>query len=347
MAFFDTLFKDIGVDLGTANSLVYVKNRGIVINEPSIAAVNQKTNQILAVGEEARRMLGRTPSHISVIRPLVNGVISDFEMAQELLRQFLRRLSRGSMMSYRRGILAIPNSLTEVERKSVEDVALNAGCSKVYLIESPVAAALGANLPIELPTASLIIDIGGGTTDIAVISMGGTVTSKTLKVAGDKFNEDITRFLRDEFRLAIGEPTAEFAKIAVGSAVPLDGRLEVPVRGRDISSGLPREVVVKNNQIRQAITKSLDTIVESVRDVIESAPPELTGDMLKQGIYICGGGALLRGIDELIERETGVATRVVEEPLTCVARGLGYVVDGFDRHRELLDNPLKPLVINL
>jgi len=347
MPLFNRFFKDVGIDLGTANSLVYVKSRGIVVNEPTVAAINQKTNQILAVGEDAKKMLGRTPSHINVIRPLVNGVISDFEMAQELLRQFLRRLSRGSIFSYRRGIIAIPNSLTEVERKSVEDAALNAGCAKVYLIEAPVAAALGADLPIHLPTASLIIDIGGGTTDIAVISMGGTVTSKTLKVAGDRFNEDIIRFVRDEFRLAIGESTAEFAKLAVGSAVPLDERLEVPIRGRDFSNGLPREIILKNNHVRQAIHKSLDTMIEAIREVIGSTPPELAGDMLKQGIYLCGGGALLRGLDELIEQETGVATQVVEDPLTCVARGLGCVVDNFEKHRELLDNPLKPLVINL
>ena len=347
MRLLNHIFRDVGVDLGTANSLVYIRGRGVVVNEPSVAAVNQKTNQILAVGEEAKKMLGRTPSHISVIRPLVNGVISDFDMAQEMLRQFLRRVSRGTLFSFRRGILAIPNSLTEVERKSVEDAALNAGCGKVYLIESPVAAALGADLPIDLPTASLIVDIGGGTTDIAVISMGGTVTSKTLKVAGDKFNDDVARFVRDEFRLAIGEPTAEFAKLAVGSAVPLDERLEVSVRGRDVSTGLPREIIMKNNHVRQALHRSLDTIVESVREVIESAPPELAGDMLKQGIYLCGGGALLRGLSELIERETGVTTHVVDDPLTCVTRGLGYVVEHFDRHRELLDNPLKPLVISL
>ncbi|RJP43904.1 rod shape-determining protein [Candidatus Parcubacteria bacterium] len=347
MAIFDQLFRDVGIDLGTANSIVYLRNRGIVVNEPSVAAVNQKTNQILAVGDEAKRMLGRTPNHIDVIRPLVNGVISDFEMAQEMLRHFLRRLNRGSLFSYRRGIIAIPNSLTEVERKSVEDAALSAGCGKVYLIESPVAAALGADLPIHLPTASLVIDVGGGTTDVAVISMGGTVTSRTLKVAGDRFNDDIARFVRDEFRLLIGEPTAEFAKLAVGSAMPLDERLEVGIRGRDISTGLPREVTLKNNHVRQALHKSLDTMIEAIREVIEATPPELAGDMLKQGIYLCGGGALLRGLDELVERETGVTTRVVDEPLTCVARGLGQVVDGFERHRELLDNPLKPLVINL
>jgi rod shape-determining protein MreB and related proteins len=347
--FFDPLFKDVGIDLGTANSLIYLKNRGLVINEPSVAAVNNKTNQILAVGDDAKKMLGRTPSHISVIRPLVNGVISDFEMTQEMLRQFLRRLHVGHLpfSTFRRAVIAIPNNLTEVERKSVEDAAMNAGCAKVYLVEEPVAAALGSNMPIDMPVASLVIDIGGGTTDIAVISMGGTVISRTLKFAGDKFNEDITRFIRDEFKLLIGEPTAEYAKIAVGSAIPLDERLEVPIRGRDLSTGLPREVMIKNSHIRVALGKSLRSIVDSVLEVIEGTPPELVGDMLKQGITLCGGGALLRGLDQMIEKETSVVTHIAEDPLTCVVRGLGQIVEGFDRHKQLLDNPLKPLEINL
>ncbi|MEK7212058.1 MAG: rod shape-determining protein [Patescibacteria group bacterium] len=349
MKIFDPFFKDVGIDLGTSNSLIYLKNRGLVVNEPSVAAVNMKTSQILAVGEEAKKMLGRTPAHINVIRPLVNGVISDFEMTREMLRHFLRRLrSKGlSLASFRRGILAIPNNLTEVERKSVEDAAMDAGCAKVYLVEEPVAAALGANLPIDLPIASLIIDIGGGTTDIAVISMGGTVVSRTLKVAGDKWNDDIIRFVRDEFKLAIGEPTAEYAKIAVGSAIPLDEKMETAIRGRDLGSGLPREVIIKNSHIRAALAKSLRSITDSVLEVMEATPPELVGDTLKQGIYLCGGGALLRGLDELIEKETSVNTQVVDDPLTCVARGLGQIVDTFERHREILDNPLKPLEINL
>jgi rod shape-determining protein MreB len=347
MALFDSIFKDIGIDLGTANSLIYLKHKGVVVNEPSVAALNTKTNHILAVGDEAKKMLGRTPAHINVVRPLVNGVISDFEMTEEMLRHLLRRPKANAMTSYRRAVLAIPNNLTEVERKSVEDAALNAGCSKVYLVESPTAAALGAGLAIMLPEASLIVDIGGGTTDIAVISMGGTVVSRTLKTAGDKFNEDIIRFAHDEFHLAIGEPTAEFAKISVGSAMPLDERLEVAIRGRDMASGLPREVGMKNTHARAALAKSLRQIVEAVREVIEETPPELAGDVLRGGITLCGGGALLRGLDELLEKETGVKVRIADDPLTCVARGLGQMVDDFDAHRELFDNPLKPLAINL
>jgi len=347
MAFFNSVFKDIGIDLGTSNSIIYVKQQGIVVNEPSVAAVNTKTNHILAVGDEAKKMLGRTPAHINVIRPLVNGVISDFEMTEEMLRHLLRRPSANPVVSYRRALLAIPNNLTEVERKSVEDAALNAGVSRVYLVESPTAAALGAGLSIMAPTASFIVDIGGGTTDIAVISMGGTVVSRTLKTAGDRFNEDVIRFARDEFHLAIGEPSAEFAKITVGSAIPLDERLEVAVRGRDMSTGLPREIGMKNNHVRTAIAKSLRSIIDSVHDVIEEAPPELAGDILSHGITLCGGGALLRGLGELIEKETGVPVHIADDPLTCVARGLGQMVDDFDAHRALFDNPLKPLLINL
>jgi rod shape-determining protein MreB len=347
MALFDNVFKDIGIDLGTANSLIYLKNKGIVVNEPSVAAINTKTNHVLAVGDDAKKMLGRVPPHINVVRPLVNGVISDFEMTEEMLRHLLSRPKASPIMSYRRAILAIPNNLTEVERKSVEDAALNAGCSKVYLVESPTAAALGAGLPIMSPSASMIIDIGGGTTDIAVISLGGTVVSRTLKVAGDKFNEDIIRYVRDEFHLAIGEPTAEYAKIAVGSAIPLDERMEVPIRGRDYTTGLPREIGMKNNHVRMALSKSIRQIIDSVHEVIEETPPELAGDVLRGGIVMCGGGALLRGLDELLEKETGVTVTVADDPLTCVVRGLGQMVDDFDAHRELLDNPLKPLYINL
>jgi rod shape-determining protein MreB len=347
--FFDSFFKDVGIDLGTANTLVYLRNKGIVVNEPSVAAINNKTNAIVAVGEDAKKMLGRTPSHITVVRPLVNGVISDFDMTREMLAHFLARIQKRhfSFSSYRRAVLAIPNNLTEVERKSVEDAALSAGCAKVYLVEEPVAAALGAGLPINTPSASLVVDIGGGTTDIAVISLNGTVVSRTVRVAGDKLNDDIARFIRDEFKLLVGEPSAEAAKIAVGSAIPLDERMDVAVRGRDFSSGMPKEIIVKNSHIRAAIHKSVRAIVDAIFEVIESTPPELVGDMLKQGIYICGGGALLRGIDELIEKETSVKVKIAEDPLTAVTRGLGLIVDDFDHYRELLDNPLKPLSITL
>lgn len=348
MSIFDNLFKEIGIDLGTANSLVYQKGRGLVLSEPTVAAVNNKTMEILAIGEKAKKMLGRTPEHISVIRPLVNGVISDFDMTQELLRQFIKRLrGENSLWGVRRAVLAVPDDLTEVERKSVEDAAQQAGCAKVHLMSAPMAVAIGAGLPIDEPTASLIVDIGGGTADIAVISLGGTVIYRTLKIGGDRFNEDIMKFVRDEFHLAIGEPTSEFAKIAVGSAIPLDEKLDVAIRGMDLSTGLPKEVLIKNSQVRAAISKSLRSIIDSIKEIIEATPPELVGDMLKQGIYVSGGGALLRGIDRLIEKETSVETKIVDDPLTASVRGLGFVIENFEQHKRFLSNPLRPLDISL
>jgi len=340
MNIFDYLFKDVGVDLGTANSLIYLKKNGVVINEPTVVAVNSRTNQILATGEDAKKMINRAPSHINVIRPLKEGVISDFDMAAEILRQYLKKISSNSIFSYHRAVLAVPDNLTEVEKKSVEDAALSAGCAQAFLVDSPIAAALGAELPIHLPVASLIVDIGGGTTDIAVISLNGIVVSKTLKVAGDKFNEDIVRFIRDEFRLVIGEPTAEIAKISAASAVALNEHLEIKVSGRDVSTGLPREIIVKDFHLRAAISKSLKSISDSVHEVIEATPPELVGDMLMQGINLCGGGSLLKGIDKLIEKETGVSSRIIPDPLTCTVRGLGKIVEDFDYYKKVLNNPL-------
>lgn len=340
--------KNLGIDLGTANSLIYVSGRGIVINEPSAVAVNSKTGKVIAVGDEAKKMLGRTPLNISVVRPLVNGVISDFEMAQEILKHFLKRLSGNSMFSYyQTAVIGAPADLTEVERKSVEDAVVGAGVGKAYVIESALAAALGARLPVHEPVANMIVDIGGGTTEIAIISMGGTVTVKSLKIAGDKFNDDIMRFVREEFHLAIGEPTAEELKIAIGSAIPLEEKLEMSVRGRDLASGLPKEVVMKDSHIRAALAKSLRGIVEAIRNVIEVSPPELVGDILKRGIHMCGGGSLLRGIDQLVSKELSVVTHVVDDPLTCVARGTGLAVENLEKYSYILDNPLKPKEIRL
>lgn len=339
--------KDIGIDLGTANSLVYVKDRGIVISEPSLAAVNVKTNQVLAIGEEAKKMVGRTPAHISVIRPLLGGVISDFEMTEEILRHFLRKVSPNRFMHYCRAVVGIPTNVTEVERKSVEDAVISAGAAKVYLIEEPIAAALGARLPIEEPTANMIVDIGGGTSEIAVISMGGIVTARSLKIAGDKLNDDIVKFIRDEYKLAIGEPTAEELKIMIGSAMALDERLELAIRGRDMATGLPREVIVKGGQIRTALHRSLRLIVDAVKEVIEGTPPELVGDILRQGIHLSGGGSLLRGMDALLAREIGVEVHVVEDPLTCVARGAGVAAQSIARYRHFFALSPRPAEIGV
>ncbi len=345
LAFFS---KNVGIDLGTANSLVYLAGRGIVINEPSITAINAKTNQVLAIGEEARKMIGRTPAHITVVRPLVNGVISDFEMTQEMLRHFLKRLSGSSIFyNFQKAVIGVPSNLTEVERKSVEDAVVGAGVSQAYVIEEPIAAALGARLPIDEPTANMIIDIGGGTSEIAIISMGGSVIAKSLKVAGDKLTDDIMRFVREEFKLAIGEPTAEDLKVNIGSAIPQNEKLEMAVRGRDLATGLPREALVRETHVRAAIVKSLKSIVEAVKEVIELAPPELAGDILKRGVYLCGGGSLLRGMDALLARELGVAANIVDDPLTCVARGTGVAVENLAKYQLILDNPLRPRDIKI
>lgn len=347
MGLFNYFVKDIGIDLGTANSLVYIKERGIVINEPSIAATNNKTGQILAIGDEAKKMLGRTPAHITVIKPLVNGVISDFEMAQEMLRYFLKRVNNDRMFSYHRAVIGIPPNLTEVERKSVEDAAINAGAARAFLVEEPVAAALGARLPIQEAMATMVVDIGGGTTDIAIISMGSSVISRSLKIAGDKLNDDIIKFVREEFKLMIGEPTAETLKKTIGSAIPTDERMELAVRGRDMGTGLPREIIVKNTQIRAAIGRSLRQIVECIKETIEKAPPELVGDIYDRGIYLCGGGSLLRGIDQLIAKEVTVPVTIIDDPLTAVVRGTGVIAEDIEAHSYLFVTSLKPLDINI
>ncbi|MBI4993873.1 rod shape-determining protein [Candidatus Wolfebacteria bacterium] len=343
---FDYFIKNIGIDLGTANTLIYIKGKGIVVNEPSIAAVNNKTSQVLAIGEEAKKMLGRTPAHISVVRPLTNGVISDFEMTQEMLRHYLRKVGSNKFFNYYQVVIGIPSNLTEVERKSVEDAAISSGAGKVYLIEEPVAAALGARLPINEPVSNMIVDIGGGTTEIAVISMGSSVVAKSLKIAGDRLNNDIIDFIRDEFKLLIGEPTAEDLKMNIGSAIPLDEKIEMAIRGRDISSGLPKEVIVKNHEVRAAITHSLKLIVEAIAETIEKTPPELVGDILRQGIYICGGGSLLRGIDKLIEDKINVRTSIIDDPLTCVARGTGIAAENLKIYAPLFNIPTKPFDIS-
>lgn len=326
--------KNIGIDLGTANTRVYLGNKGIVLNEPSIVAFNNRTNRVIAVGQEARKMLSRTPLHISAVKPLINGVISDFDITQEMIRQFLKRTTPWSFAT--RIIASIPTNLTEVEQKSVEDIFKNAGANNVYLIPQPVAAALGSRLEINEPTARLVVDIGAGVTGIAIISLNGLVVSERLKIAGDQFDEDIIKFVRDEFKLLIGEPTAEEIKIAVGSAMPQSEKLEALARGRDLSSGLPKEILLKDNQIRAAIHRSLRAIIETIKKVIESAPAELVGDIYKNGLYLCGGGSLLRGIDEFFRKEIAVNVQIVDDPLTCLVRGTGLVAENFDKYKDLL-----------
>ena len=348
MKFLENLYKNVGVDLGTANFLVYMKGRGIVVDEPTLVAINNRTNQILAIGEEASKMLDRTPAHVSLIKPLINGVISDFDMTQEVIKHFFKKLSEKSLLSrYHTAAVSIPTNLTEVERKSVEDAVVSSGVSKVVLVEEPIASAIGARLPIEEPSANMIVDIGGGTTEISIISVGGAVTSKSLKTAGQKFNDDIVRFIKNEYKLLIGEPTAEALKINVGSALPVEEKLEMKVRGRDITSGLPKEVTVRNPQVRGALQKSLKNITDSIKNILEESPPELVGDVLEKGIYLSGGGALLRELDTFMKRELQVDVHVVDDPLTCVIRGLGIIIEDIPRYETILSNQEKPKPINL
>lgn len=329
--------KHIGIDLGTSSTQLYLKGSGIVVNEPSIVAFNNLTNRVVAYGIEARKMFSRTPSHITALRPMTNGVIADFDIAKEMVQRIIKN-KQLPWSWVTETVVAVPTNLTEVERKSVEDLLRESGANQVYLIEQPLAAALGSRLEINEPTAYLIIDIGAGTTDMAIISMNGIVVSKRLKIAGDYLTNEIVKAVRDELKLNIGEPTAEDIKITVGSAIPLGERLEIVVRGRDVSSGLPREMLIKDNQARLWIQRPLKLIVEALKDLIEIAPPELVGDVYKNGVYLCGGGGMLRGIDQMIQKDIGVKVRVVEEPLTCVARGTGVIAENLNNFRHLLNN---------
>ncbi len=337
---FDKLYKlisnDIGIDLGTSNTLVYLKNHGIVINEPSVVAVNIKTNQILAVGMKAKEMLGRTPGHIKAIRPLVDGVISDFEVTEEMLSYLINKADKMSKkLAKPRVLIGVPSGTTNVETRAVYDAARSAGAREVFLVEEPMAAAIGIRLPIKEPVGSMIIDIGGGTTDVAVISLGGIVKSKNLKVAGDRLNNDIISYMRDEFKILIGERTAEIVKIAIGSVIPGE-YMERLVHGRDLLTGLPREVVVTDSDIREAFSLSIKELVEGVKDMLESIPPEILSDIMHQGITLSGGGALLSGLDRLLQSVLKIPVYVVDDPLTSVARGTGIILDDLISYQEVL-----------
>ncbi len=337
-SFFGKFSKDIGIDLGTANTLVYVKDKGIVINEPSVVAINTRTDQIVAVGDEAKKMIGKTPPHIVATRPLVDGVISDFEVTEKMLKYFIDRVHRESYaISPRpRVVIGIPLDVTEVERKAVEDAAMSAGAREVLLIEEPMAAALGARLPVREATGHLIVDIGGGTTEIAVISLGGVVMAKSLRVAGDELTEAITQFVRDNYNLLIGERTAEEVKVKIASAVPLDKPLEIRVKGRDLMSGLPREVIMNDTQARETITKILKLIIENIKATIEATPPELVADIYERGLLLTGGGSLLKGIDKLLAQELSIPIQIVDDPLTAVVRGTGVILEDIEGTRDLL-----------
>ncbi len=336
--FYQMFSNDIGIDLGTANTLVYLKGHGIVINEPSVVVVNQKTGQIVAVGAEAKQMLGRTPGHVRAIRPIVDGVISDFEVTEEMLAYLIGKAEKISKKFIRpRVVLGVPTGITNVEIRAVEDAARSAGAREVYIIEEPMSAAIGIRLPVKEALGSVIVDIGGGTTDVAVISLSGVVRSKNLKIAGDLLNTNIISYMKDEFKLLIGERTAESVKIAIGSVVE-GPSMEAEVRGRDLVTGLPRQVIVTDSDIREAILASVISLVDGVKEVLETTPPEILSDIINRGLVLSGGGALIRGLDVLLQNALKIPIYIAEDPLTAVARGTGVVLDDFDSYKEILLN---------
>lgn len=329
---------DIGIDLGTANTLVYLKGHGIVINEPSVVVVNQKTRQIVAVGAEAKQMLGRTPGHIKAVRPVVDGVISDFEVTEEMLTYLINKTEKISKKFIRpRVVVGVPTGITNVEIRAVEDAAHSAGAREVYIVEEPMSAAIGIRLPIHEAVGSIIVDLGGGTTDIAVISLSGVVRSKNLKIAGDLLNTNIVNYMKDEFKLLIGERTAENIKIAIGSVIE-GNPMEAEVRGRDLVTGLPRQVIVTDSDIREAIMPSVYSLIDGIKEVLETTPPELLSDIIHRGLVLSGGGALLRGLDVMLQNILKIPIYVAEDPLTAVARGTGIILEEFDSFKEVLLN---------
>jgi rod shape-determining protein MreB len=319
--------KDIGIDLGTSNTVVFLKGRGIVLREPTVIAVSKGSSEVLAVGEEAKRMLGRTPSDIIAIRPMKDGVIADYEITQTMLEYFINKAQGKKSLLRPRVVIGIPSGSTEVERRAVHEAALKAGAREVYLVDEPMAAAIGAGLPVAEPRGSMIVDIGGGTTEIAVISLGGIVTSKSIRIAGDEMDDAITQYVKKEYNLLIGERTAEEVKIKIGSAYPLENELTMEIKGRDLLTGLPKTVEINSEEIRGALQPVVMAIVDAVKSALEATPPELASDIVERGIILAGGGALLKGIDKILSQETEVPVFVSDDPLSCVALGAGKILE--------------------
>lgn len=317
---------DIGIDLGTANTLVYVKDRGIVLREPSVVAIQQGTNRVLAVGEEAKRMLGRTPGNIVAIRPMKAGVIADFEVTEAMLRYFIRKAHNRKWVVRPRIIISVPSGITEVEKRAVKDSATHAGAREVYLIEEPMAAAIGVGLPVQEPAGNMIVDMGGGTTEVAIISLAGIVLSRSVRVGGDEMDEAIVQYLKRVYNLMIGERTAEEIKITIGSAYPLGEELSMEVKGRDLVAGLPKTLTITSEEIREALQEPVSAIVEAIRITLERCPPELSSDLVDRGIVLAGGTSQLRGMDKLLAEQTGLPVHVAEDPLSAVAEGTGVVL---------------------
>jgi rod shape-determining protein MreB len=328
---------DIGIDLGTANTLVYLRGRGIVINEPSVVALNTKTNRVVAVGTEAKSMMGRTPSHIRIVRPLVDGVISDYEVTEEMLSYLINKANDTDKKLFRpRVVIGIPVGITNVEMRAVYDAAKSAGAREVYIVEEPMAAAIGVHMPIHDPVGSMMVDIGGGTTDIAVIALSGVVRAKSIKIAGDKLTQDIISYMRDEFKMLIGEKTGENIKVTIGSALPDEEGEELSVKGRDLVTGLPREAIITDVDIREAMYSSIAQLVDAIREVLETTPPEVLSDIMHKGMTLSGGGALIRNLPQLLEMQLKVPVTVADDPLTAVARGTGVILEDVEAYKDVL-----------
>lgn len=340
-SFFGSFSRDMGIDLGTANTLVHVKGKGIVLSEPSVVAIQRDTGEVLAVGEEAKQMIGRTPGNIVAIRPLKDGVIADFDVTQAMLKYFIRKSIDTKSFIRPRVIVGVPSGVTEVEKRAVIDATIQAGAREAYLIEEPMAAAIGAGLPVHEPTGNLVVDIGGGTTEVAVISLGGIVTSRSIRVGGDEMDEAIIQYIKRTYNLMIGERTAEQVKVTIGAAIAPEVDETMEIRGRDLVSGLPKTLTIKASEVQQALSEPVSSIVEAVKVTLEKTPPELASDIMDRGIVMTGGGSLLKGLDRLLSRETGMPVHISEDALLCVCMGTGRALESIDLLKRVLMSPKK------
>lgn len=338
MGLFSGFIKDMGIDLGTANTLVFIRGKGIVIREPSVVAIQTNTKEVLAVGEEAKKMIGRTPGNIVAIRPLKDGVIADFDVTQNMLKYFIKKATLTKSIFQPRVVICVPSGVTEVEKRAVEEAAIHAGAREAYLIEEPMAAAIGAGLPVQEPTGSMVVDIGGGTTEVAIISLGGIVTSKSIRVGGDELDDSIVTYIKREYSLMIGERTAEEIKITIGSADSQSEETFMDIRGRDLISGLPKTLNISSKEIYEALKEPVTNILDAIKTTLEKTPPELASDVMEFGIMLTGGGALLEGLDRLIIRETGMPVHIAENPLDCVVIGTGKALDSIDVLKKTVNN---------
>ncbi len=341
MSLFNFFSRDMGIDLGTANTLVYVRGKGIVLNEPSVVAIQNDTKTVLSVGEDAKKMIGRTPGNIVAIRPMRDGVIADFDVTQSMLKYFIKKAYPRRTLIQPRVVVCVPSGVTEVEKRAVEEAALQAGAREAYLIEEPMAAAIGAGLPVEEPTGSMVVDVGGGTTEVAIISLGGIVTAKSIRIGGDELDESIVQYIKREYSLMIGERTAEEVKVNIGSSFPKAKEEKMLVRGRDLVSGLPKTLEITSSEIMDALREPVGQIIEAIKYTLEKTPPELAADIMEMGIMLTGGGALLDGLDKLVIKETGMPVQIAEDPLDCVVMGTGKTIEEIDTLKRVLIRPKK------